>query len=76
MTDMVYLQRLTVVKAVIGNLKYQWCMRRTDKIVIVGAVWNSKQNGAVLNTKGISQCFTVGKHSGCEPKIQVIYETR
>lgn len=51
-------------------------MRRTDKIVIVGAVWNSKQNGAVLNTKGISQCFTVGKHSGCEPKIQVIYETR
>ena len=50
-------------------------MKRTDKIVIVGSVWNSKQNGVVLDVRGISHCFTVGQHSGVEPKIRVVNET-
>jgi len=50
-------------------------MKRTDKIVVVGYVWNSRQNGMVLDIRGVSPCFTVGQHSGVEPKIKVVYET-
>ena len=50
-------------------------MKRTDKIIAVGYVWNSRQNGIVLDVRGVSHCFTVGQHSGVEPKIMVIYET-
>lgn len=50
-------------------------MKRTNRIVIVGSVWNSKQNGIVLDVRGVSPCFTVGKHSGVEPKIRIVYET-
>ncbi len=50
-------------------------MKRTDKIIAVGYVWNSRQNGIVLDVRGVSHCFTVGQHSGVEPKIRVIYET-
>ena len=50
-------------------------MRRTDKIVVVGYVWNSRQNGMVLDIRGVSPCVSVGQHSGVEPKIRVVYET-
>ena len=49
-------------------------MRQTDRIVIVGNVWNSMQNGMVLDVCGISPCLSVGQHSGVEPKIRVVYE--
>lgn len=52
-----------------------WCMKRTDKIIVVGYVWQSNQNGTVLDASGISHCLTVGQHSGVEPKIRVVYET-
>lgn len=50
-------------------------MRRTDKIIVVGYVYNSRQNGMVLDIRGISPCFTVGQHSDVEPKIKVAHET-
>lgn len=50
-------------------------MRQTDRIVIVGNVWNSRQNGIVLDVRGVSPCLSVGQHSGVEPKIMVVYET-
>lgn len=50
-------------------------MKRTEKIIVVGYVWNSRQNGIVLDIRGVSPCFTIGQHSGVEPKIRVVYET-
>lgn len=50
-------------------------MRRTDRIAIVGNVWNSRQNGMFLDIRGVSPCLTVGQHSGVEPKIKVTYKT-
>ncbi len=49
-------------------------MKRTDKIVIAGYVWESRQNGIVLDVSGVSPCIAVGQHSGVEPKIKVVYE--
>ena len=49
-------------------------MRKTDRIVIVGNVWNSRQNGMVLDIRGVYPCLSVGQHSGVEPKIRVVYE--
>ena len=49
-------------------------MKRTDRIVVAGYVWNSRQNGSVLDVRGISHCITIGQHSGTEPKIRVVYE--
>ena len=49
-------------------------MKRSDKIIVVGNVWNSRQNGMVLNVKGIAPCLSVGCHSGVEPKILVVYQ--
>lgn len=50
-------------------------MRQTDRIVIVGNVWNSRQNGVVLDARGIAPTISCGAHSGVEPKIKVVYET-
>lgn len=50
------------------------CMKRYDKIVVVGNVWVSRQNGMVLDIRGLSPCLSVGQHSGVEPKIMVVYE--
>lgn len=50
-------------------------MKRTNKIVVIGFVWRSKQNGMILNVLGLSSCITIGQHNGCEPKIAVVYET-
>lgn len=49
-------------------------MKRTEKIVIAGYVWESRQNGTVLDVSGISPCISVCQHSGVEPKIKVVYE--
>ena len=49
-------------------------MRRTDRIVIVGYVWNSRQNGVVLDVRWIAPTISCGAHSGVEPKIRVVYE--
>ena len=49
-------------------------MKRYDKIVVVGNVWVSRQNGMVLDIRGLSPCLSVGQHSGVEPKIMVVYE--
>lgn len=45
-----------------------------DEIVIAGYVYNSNQNGVVLDTEGVCNCLGVGCHSGVEPKIKVVYE--
>lgn len=48
-----------------------------NKIMIVGYVWKSQQNGAVYDVGGVSPCLNCGCHSGVEPKImEVIYEDR
>jgi len=49
-------------------------MKRTDKIIVVGYVWNSRQNGVVLDVSGIAPTISCGAHSGVEPKIRVVYE--
>lgn len=49
-------------------------MRPIDKIVVVGYVYASNQNGAVLDTGGLCNCISVGQHSGVEPKIMAVYE--
>lgn len=59
---------------VIYNQQFLWYMKRADKIVIAGYVWESRQNGTVLDVSGISPCISVGQHSGVEPKIRVVYE--
>ena len=41
----------------------------------LGYVWNSRQNGMVLDVRGISHCINVGHHGGVEPKIMIVYET-
>lgn len=50
-------------------------MKRTNKISVIGFVYESRQNGMVLDVCGITPCLGVGQHSGVEPKIKVVYET-
>lgn len=50
-------------------------MKRSDEIVVVGYCYESRQNGVVLDTIGISQTLSCGCHSGVEPKIKMVYET-
>ena len=50
-------------------------MKRIDRIVIEGYVYESRQNGLVLNMGGVSPTIGVGCHSGVEPKIKVVYDT-
>lgn len=46
-----------------------------SKIIILGYVWKSQQNGAVYDTGGVSPCLACGQHSGVEPKImEIVYE--
>ena len=46
-----------------------------NKIVILGYIWKSQQNGAVYDVGGVSPCLNCGQHSGVEPKImEVRYE--
>lgn len=47
---------------------------RHDRIVVVGYVYESRQNGVVLDAGGVSPTLSVGQHFGCEPKIRVVYE--
>lgn len=44
------------------------------KIMNEGYVYSSRQNGLVLNPRGISPTISVGQHSGVEPRIRVVYE--
>lgn len=47
-----------------------------NRIVILGYVWKSQQNGAVYDVGGVSPCLNVGQHSGVEPKImEIVYES-
>lgn len=48
-------------------------MRR--EIEVVGYVYASDQNGAVLDTQGVSSCLGCGAHGGVEPKIKITFET-
>lgn len=50
------------------------CDNRRDRIIAVGQVWNSRQNGVVLDVRGIAPTISCGAHSGVEPKIRVVYE--
>lgn len=68
-------QRSFATVAVTNSQKSLLPMKPTDKIVVVGFVWNSHQNGAVYDVRGLSPCFVVGQHSGVESKIKVVYET-
>lgn len=45
-----------------------------SKIMVLGYVWKSQQNGAVYDQEGLSPCLNCGCHSGVEPKIMVYYE--
>lgn len=45
-----------------------------SKIMVLGYVWKSQQNGAVYDWGGLSPCLNCGCHSGVEPKIMVYYE--
>ena len=74
MTSTGFHQHLIAVAVETDNQRLLSPMKRTDKIVVVGYVWNSRQNGMVLDIRGVSPCFTVGQHSGVEPKIRVVYE--
>ena len=49
-------------------------MSSKEKIVIVGFVWRSMQNGAVYSTEGLAPTISRGSHSGVEPKIIVFDE--
>lgn len=74
MTSTGFHQHLIAVAVETDSQRFWLLMKRTDKIVIVGYVWQSRQNGMVLDIRGVSPCFTVGQHSGVEPKIKVVYE--
>lgn len=50
-------------------------MKRSDRIVVVGEVYRSRQNGIVIDVCGVSPCLAVGQHFGVEPKIKVVEET-
>lgn len=39
------------------------------KVIVVGQIWRSSQNGMVYDTGGVSPCICVGHHAGVEPKI-------
>ena len=58
-----------------GSRKLLLYMRKRNKIVVVGYVYESRQNGIVLDAGGgVSPTLSVGQHFGCEPKIRVVYE--
>ena len=42
------------------------------KIITIGYIWKSQQNGAVYDVEGLSPCISCGCHSGVEPKIMEI----
>ena len=44
-----------------------------DKVIIVGQVWRSSQNGQVYDPRGVSPTICAGHHAGVEPKI-IVYE--
>ena len=48
---------------------------RQDKVIVVGYVYASDQNGLVLDTEGICNCLGCGAHGGVEPKIMVVDES-
>ena len=46
-----------------------------SRIMILGYVWKSQQNGAVYDTDGVAPCLNCGQHAGVEPKImEIVYE--
>jgi hypothetical protein len=47
----------------------------SDRIIVVGYVYVSRQNGCILDVNGVSPCISAGCHSGVEPRIRVVYET-
>lgn len=48
-----------------------------NRIVTIGYVWKSQQNGAVYDVGGVSPCLVCGQHSGVEPKImEIVYEDK
>ena len=48
-----------------------------NKIVILGYIWKSQQNGAVYDVEGVCPYLACGQHSGVEPKImEVRYERK
>ena len=51
-------------------------MKRTDILLIVVYVYRSRQNGLVLDVRGLCPTIGVGQHAGVEPKIRVLYETK
>lgn len=59
-----------------GELRAQWLSsKRSSKIEVVGFVYSSRQNGTLLNIRGVCPTLSVGCHSGVDPKIRIIYET-
>lgn len=44
-------------------------MNEDAKVLTVGQIWRSNQNGQVYDPDGISPTICVGHHAGVEPKI-------
>lgn len=44
------------------------------KVMKVGQIYRSKQNGWVYDPEGVSPTICVGHHAGVEPRI-IVYET-
>lgn len=44
-----------------------------DKVIVVGQVWRSSQNGMVYDPRGVSLTICAGHHAGVEPRI-IVYE--
>lgn len=45
----------------------------TDRIIVMGWIYRSRQNGVVVSVYGLSPTLSVGHHSGVEPRC-VWYE--
>lgn len=49
-------------------------MNCSDRIIVLGYVYESRQNGVLLDVLGLCPTLSVGCHSGVEPKIRIVYE--
>lgn len=44
-----------------------------SRVLTIGYVYRSQQNGAVYDPTGVAPCLCVGAHSGVEPRI-IVYD--
>lgn len=44
-----------------------------SRVLTIGYVYRSQQNGAVYDPTGVAPCLCAGAHSGVEPRI-IVYD--